>query len=69
MNWTGKVTVAPRTQLAVWRRAMVKRTGIYVLTGDAENPSQEIVYIGESDNVWDRLANHNRDPKGFGGEL
>lgn len=68
MNWTGKVTVAPRTQLAdVSNREEAKRTGIYFLTGeDPENPSQEIVYVGESDNVWERLVNHNRDPqKGF----
>lgn len=65
MNWTGKVTVAPRTQLAdLAYRDEVKRTGIYVLIGeDPVNPSQEIVYIGETDNVWERLVIHNRDPE------
>lgn len=63
MNWTGKVTVAPRTQLSdLVARAEVKRTGIYALVGEnPASPTQEMVYIGETDNVWDRLVNHNRD--------
>lgn len=63
MNWTGKFTVAPRTQLAdLALRDELKRTGVYVLVG--QNPkdlSQEMVYIGESDNIWKRLIQHNND--------
>jgi hypothetical protein len=63
MNWTGRVTVAPRTQLAdLASRDEVKRTGIYILAGDnPDNPTQELIYIGESDNVWKRLIQHSRD--------
>ena len=65
MNWTGKFTVAPRSQLSdLASREEVKRSGIYILAGeDPKDPSEYIVYIGESDNVWERLANHNRDSK------
>lgn len=65
MNWTGKFTVAPRSQLSdLSSRKEVKRSGIYILSGeDPKDPTQEIVYIGESDNVWERLVNHNRDVK------
>jgi hypothetical protein len=65
MNWTGRFTVAPRSQLSdLSLRQEVKRSGIYILSGeDPKDPTQEVVYIGESDNVWDRLVNHNRDPK------
>lgn len=65
MNWTGRLTVAPRTQLAdLAQRDELKRTGVYVLTGqNPEDPSQEIVYIGESDNIWQRLMQHIRDSR------
>lgn len=64
MNWTGKVTVAPRAQLAdLATRDEVKRTGIYVLAGDDPENSvfSEVIYIGESDNVWNRLYQHTQD--------
>jgi hypothetical protein len=35
---------------------------VYILSGeDPGSPSQEIVYVGESDNVWTRLTSHNTD--------
>ncbi|MDX2241120.1 MAG: GIY-YIG nuclease family protein [Leptolyngbyaceae cyanobacterium bins.302] len=65
MNWTGVVTVSPKTQLAdLASRSEIRRTGIYILVGNnPESPSfQEVVYIGESDCVWDRLTQHIKDP-------
>jgi predicted GIY-YIG superfamily endonuclease len=63
MNWTGHVLSAPRARIVdVLRRPEVNRTGVYFLVGsDPNNLGQSIVYIGESDNVADRLAQHNRD--------
>jgi hypothetical protein len=63
MNWTGKFTVVPRSQLVdLAKRDEVKRTGVYFLTGSyTKDPTQEMVYIGESDNIWNRLAQHNKD--------
>lgn len=63
MNWTGKCTVAPRTQLAdLLERDEVKRTGLYILAGPfPRNPAQEIVYIGESDNIRTRVLHHSSD--------
>jgi len=63
INWTGRVLVSPRSQLAeVARRPEVKRTGIYCLVGrDPDNPNQDCVYLGESDNVLSRLALHEKD--------
>ncbi|WP_220498053.1 GIY-YIG nuclease family protein [Rhodopirellula sp. JC639] len=65
MNWSGKMLVSPRTKLAeLAKRDEITRTGIYVLAGpDPENPSGEIVYIGEGDNVFKRLASHDKDEK------
>jgi predicted GIY-YIG superfamily endonuclease len=65
MNWTGKVTVAPRSQLPdLAKREEVNKTGVYVLAGEnPTNPMQTSVYIGESDNVWKRLTQHAQDSK------
>src|SRR4051794_39350288 len=63
MNWTGKVTVGPRTQLAALaQRHELKRTGIYLLVGpDPDTPIKDRVYIGEGDNVLTRLTRHESD--------
>lgn len=62
-NWTGKVLVIPRSQLFQLKdRSEVKQTGVYVLVGqDLDEPLKEHVYIGESDNVWERLNKHDND--------
>jgi len=67
-NWTGKVLVAPRSQLEqLSKRDEVRRTGVYLLVGtDPDEPSRTLAYIGESDNVLKRLISHNRkDSKDF----
>lgn len=63
MNWTGKVIVSPRSQLdQVARRPEAERTGVYLLIGpDPENAARDLVYIGEGDNVLNRLRYHNKD--------
>lgn len=63
MNWTGHVLTAPRASLVeVLKRSEASRTGIYFLVGsDPDHLGQSVVYVGESDNVGDRLAQHNRD--------
>lgn len=57
--------VAPRTKLPeLAKREEITRTGIYVLAGpDPENPIGEVVYVGEGDNVFKRLASHDKDEK------
>lgn len=62
MNWTGHVMAAPRSRLPdLIKRPEAGRTGIYFLTGlDPESGIKMQVYIGESDNVGKRLAQHNK---------
>jgi hypothetical protein len=57
-NWTGKVLVAPRSQLdQLSKREEVRRTGVYPLVGpDPDDPSRALAYIGEGDNVLKRRA-------------
>ena len=45
----------------------VRQPGVYILIGeDEENPVRQLAYIGESEDVYDRLRNQNRDKtKGF----
>src|SRR5689334_1466401 len=63
MNWSGKVLVAPRADLAkVGQREEGRRTGVYLLVGpDPESPAKPRVYIGESDNVFLRLGGHDKE--------
>jgi len=59
--WTGQAMVAPRTELTrLGERVEIQNTGIYVLVGPSEDQSFETtVYVGEADDVWARLKNHD----------
>lgn len=64
VNWTGQAISSPRTQiksLAEWEEA--KKPGVYFLFGVDEESGQDAVYIGEAENVLERLRNHlaNKD--------
>jgi hypothetical protein len=59
MNWTGHVITAPRARLPdLLKRPESRRTGVYFLEG----PEQAVpeVYIGETDDIGERLAHHGR---------
>jgi len=60
-NWTGKVLVAPRSQLdQLSKREEVRRTGVCLLVGpDPDDPSRALAYIGEGDNVLERPVVHD----------
>lgn len=57
-NWSGKSFVVPRSKLKDLKmRDDAKQPGLYVLLGEgAEKPS---AYIGQSENVVDRLLSHD----------
>ena len=64
VNWTGQAISSPRTQiksLSAWEES--KKPGVYFLFGVDEESAQDAVYIGEAENVLDRLQNHiaNKD--------
>jgi hypothetical protein len=65
MGKTIRATVAPRNTLAALaERPEVQKTGVYVLGGtDQENPLRQVIYIGQSENVWERLRQHDSDSK------
>ncbi|WP_151810898.1 GIY-YIG nuclease family protein [Acinetobacter bereziniae] len=68
INWTGHVLSAPRTKLAeLIKREECSRTGVYFLVSfDPENPMYPKVYIGESDDIANRLKQHNRTEESGG---
>jgi hypothetical protein len=57
-NWTGHVLMTPRTRIAdALKRVEAGYTGVYVLIGEVEG--EPLAYVGESDNVRERIKNHD----------
>ena len=63
VNWTGHLLLAPVSKLAeVLSRLEMQKTGVYLLFGElSELGGRRPVYIGESDNVGKRIAQHTKD--------
>ena len=59
-NWNGKAIKIPRTEVKTCCRADVKGVGVYFLFCQEED-GDDAVYIGEAENVLDRLIQHTRD--------
>ena len=59
-NWNGKAIKIPRTEVSVCDREDIKGVGIYFLICQ-EDDGTDSVYIGEAENVLDRLTQHPRD--------
>ena len=58
-NWTGHVLMTPRTRIAAaLKRTEASYTGIYLLIG--EKDGAPLAYIGESENIADRVRNHDQ---------
>lgn len=57
-NWTGHVLSTPRTQLAkALKRPEASNTGVYILLGELDGEEQ--TYIGEGENIADRIKSHD----------
>jgi len=61
-NWTGKAIKIPRRLLKESaQREELSRTGVYFLFGkDENNPEGSSVYIGEGEDVYKRLLQHQK---------
>jgi len=61
-NWSGKAFVVPRGKLKELRnREDVRQPGLYMLFGEGEE--RTTAYIGQSENVVDRLLSHDLNRK------
>lgn len=57
-NWTGHVLMTPRTQIGeALRREEMTYAGVYLLFG--EKDGEPLAYIGEAEDVSERIRNHD----------
>ena len=59
-NWNGKAIKIPRTEVAACDRDDITGVGVYFLICQ-EDDGTDSVYIGEAENVLDRLIQHLRE--------
>lgn len=59
-NWNGKAIKIPRTEVSGCDRDDIKGVGVYFLMCQ-DDDGADSVYIGEAENVQDRLVQHLRD--------
>ncbi len=58
-NWSGKAIAAPRTEIAeLLKREELRNPGFYLLTGVDSESGERALYIGEAENVSNRLKGH-----------
>lgn len=66
INWTGQAISCPRNHLSSlinWPESA--RPGVYFLFGFDDETSQPTVYIGETENVYQRLQQHIKKENNF----
>lgn len=61
-NWNGKAIKLPRTEVATCKREDLEKPGIYFLLCKEEDGTDSL-YIGEAENVLQRLNQHLNDYK------
>ncbi len=58
-NWSGKAVAAPRTEIAeLLKRTELDSAGFYLLTGVDPDSTEKVIYVGEAENVANRLKAH-----------
>jgi len=60
-NWNGKAIKMPRIEVASCSREDIAQAGVYFLFCKEEEDNSDSVYIGEAENVKERLIQHLRD--------
>ena len=58
-NWTGKAVVGPRSEFdGVLSREESDSSGVYFLTGADPESGKPAIYVGEAENIRDRIKAH-----------
>ena len=59
-GWIGKCFIVPRQNLKDLKdRSEIKQPGLYLLFGINDETGENLVYIGESESFYSRIANHD----------
>ena len=67
-NWTGKAVAGPRSEFeGVVGREESSSSGVYFLTGSDPESGKPALYVGEAENIRDRVKAHLE--KDFGTKL
>ncbi|AQT67961.1 GIY-YIG catalytic domain protein [Anaerohalosphaera lusitana] len=60
-QWTGIALACPRSELPkLNQRPEADKPGVYILTGQDEESQLPVAYIGEAENIRNRLREHHR---------
>jgi len=60
-NWNGRGVIIPRDRIeSSVKRDDLATQGVYLLIGESEE-GEDMIYIGESENLKDRIRSHNRN--------
>lgn len=63
-NQVIQAVLVPRKKLDfISKRSELQNVGLYFLFGSTEGDEKPVVYIGESENCFNRLKEHHKDPK------
>lgn len=58
-NWTGKAVSGPRSEFEkVLEREESQSSGVYFLTGTDPESNKSAIYVGEAENIRDRVKSH-----------
>ena len=61
-DWFGISYKIPRNKLKeASSLEYINNTGVYILFGDDENTAEKIAYIGEAEDIYNRLLQHNKN--------
>ena len=61
-DWFGISYKIPRNKLKESSKLKyINNTGVYILLGDDENTADKIAYIGEAEDIYNRLSQHNKN--------
>jgi len=60
-NWNGKGVIIPRDRVEISaKREELRTQGVYMLLGESDE-GEQMIYIGESENISDRIKSHHKN--------
>ena len=65
LNWVGKIYIGNRKHIDIIQQIpeLVQSTGIYLLLGNDTQTNERFLYIGEADDIAQRIKQHSNDKR------